>query len=801
MADSPAFVKVVDIHGRICDPATGNPLGDGQEGPGSIYHVPTSDPRGDFRIYTSRDETIPVSKMMESLREAGFQGGEIFMHTTPRPEDIDRIPSPPPPQPPRRNDGEIEASFGNIYRTECAYCWAIVCGKERQHGFKLHEIQQAASKGCSSCDVLQKGITAFADLIFPAYNTDKIRIRQEGNEKTRLLSETKDVTVCFDEYGGEVIRLAFKGSRKSNTTNSWVPDFSRIGSTTSEVKVDSRVLDTSSYATVLLIKNWIRTCSEEHHLCTIPPASALPARVLEVSNCRARLTETQGMIAPYLTLSHCWGSRPQIKLVKGNLEAMKRNIPWASLSKTFQDTIVLTWKLGYRYVWIDSLCILQDSKEDWEYHASRMAQIYSNSQLTISASSGADGAHGCFSSRLQEPYIFQSFESPPIKNPQLWCPKQLEGKDRDGCVKDFEVRLKPPHGLYQDRRPREPLLKRAWVFQEQILSPRIVHFASGELFFECTSHLTCECSGWSLRSKSHQWETRWRKAHAVLLGQDAMVPGKYFAPETRKKIFDFEAYRGLIETYTELDITEELDRLPALSGITFGRKDEYLAGIWRSILIESLHWYPVSKSLRGMMARRPCKYRAPTWSWASVEAPIRHIEKDFYKTKHSAICIAEVIDASVTLVGVDPRGRVSDGYLRIQGPMREVQVTAIGICAREGSQMDEFKKTSALISPDAIDLSLSYRGTMEDLVTYATLQSGNLEDRCYLDIPLAICRSEPAEVTVGQKLTCLMISSSVIVVLKAVPDTPGSYTRVGLFQPKKKGWQFVGNRDNSIIIK
>ena len=113
------------------------------------------------------------------------------------------------------------------------------------------------------------------------------------------------------------------------------------------------------------------------------------------------------------------------------------------------------------------------------------------------------------------------------------------------------------------------------------------------------------------------------------------------------------------------------------------------------------------------MARRPCKYRAPTWSWASVEAPIRHTKKDFYKTKHSTTCIAEVIDASVTRVGIDPRGRVSDGYLRIQGPMREVRVTAIGICEREGSKTEEFEKFAAQISPNAIDPSLSYRGRME----------------------------------------------------------------------------------------
>lgn len=795
MADPTHYVEVVDIHGRVCDPVTGNALGEGQEGPGSIFHVPVKDPRGDYQLYISKDETMDFSKHMQMLRDAGFQGGNIFMHATPRPQDIDRIPSPPPSQSSRHNDSEVGFSLGNIYRTECAYCWAILRGKERQHGFKLHEIQLAARKGCSTCDVLQRGITTFADLLFPTYNCEKVRIRQEVHEKKRLLSDSKNVTVCFDEYEAEVINLAFVASREPNMTDyTPAPD-----SATGNSKADSRILDTSSYETVSLIKNWIHTCSQEHHLCAIAPASVLPVRVLEVSNYRAKLVETKGKVAPYLTLSHCWGTKTVIRLVKDKLDDMKRDIPWTSLSRTFQDAIMLTWRLGFRYIWIDSLCILQDSKEDWEYHASRMAQIYSNSQLTISASGGADSSHGCFSSRLQEPYILQSLDSRPIFHPPLWTPKELEGKDRDGCVRRFQVTLKPRHGLYQDRRPSEPLLKRAWVFQEQILSPRIVHFASGELYFECKSHLTCECSGWSLRSESHQWETRWRKAHAVLLGQESTVPKNYFTPETRKKIFDFEAYRAMIETYTELDITEELDRLPALSGVTFGRKDEYLAGIWKSMLIESLHWYPVSKSLRGTMARRPAKYRAPTWSWASVEAPIRHRITDFYKTKHSATLVAEITHASVTLAGVDPRGRVSDGCLRIQGPMRRVQVTGIGICERKGSAKEEFQKRVAQIS-DAVDKSLAYRGKVHDLVTYATIQSGDLEGRCLLDIPLALCRSQPAEVSVGQQLVCLMISSGMSVVLKAVPHSPGSYTRVGLFEPETEGWTFRGKKDETIFI-
>jgi hypothetical protein len=566
------------------------------------------------------------------------------------------------------------------------------------------------------------------------------------------------------------------------------------------VTSDNRILETSSYATISLIKGWIRTCSEEHHQCIVPPASPLPMRILEVSNYRVKLIEAGGIIAPYCTLSHCWGRVPIIRLVKSNIEVMKIGIPWTSLSKVFQDAIMVAWRLGFRYLWIDALCILQDSVGDWEFHASRMAQIYSNSQLTISASSGADGSKGLFASRLNEPFVLHSSDSREIRNPLLWMPRKLEGTDREGCFKEFAVRLKPPHGLYQHRRPKEPLLKRAWVFQEQILSPRIIHFASGELFFECKSHLVCECSGWHLRSESYQWETRWRKAHTFLLGQKMKSSEASDTASTTRKRNEFEAYCALIETFTELEITAELDRLPALSGITFGRNDEYLAGMWRSLLVESLHWYPVSQSLPGIMARRTFDYRAPTWSWASTEAPIRHMEKDFSKTKFSARCVAQVVDASATPVGQDPRGRINSGYLRIQGPMGEARVTAIGTCERYGSAQEKTQKDFARIMSPDVDQDLSFRERIQDHCTYATLQRDGQEGRCYLDLPLCLCRTKPAEVVVGQEVSCLVISSTTVMVLKAVPKTPGSYTRVGIFCPANEGWRFEEGRNSIFII-
>jgi hypothetical protein len=563
---------------------------------------------------------------------------------------------------------------------------------------------------------------------------------------------------------------------------------------------DNRIMDTSSYATILLIKAWLRTCRDEHPQCTIPPVSALPMRVLDVANSSVKLIETGGMTGQYITLSHCWGAMPIIRLLESNIEDYKKGIPWKSLSKVFQDAVTVSWKLGFRYIWIDALCIIQDRDTDWEFHASRMAAIYSNSQLTISASRAVDGSQGCFSSRLDEPYVLHSHDSRVVQNRMLWTPLQLQGTDRDGCSKIFTIRLKTPHGLYQGRRPKEPLLKRAWVFQEQILSSRIVHFASGELYFECKSHLTCECRDWAPRSMSTQWETRWRKSHATLNSQATQLSRASETEQRALKRREFEAYRALVETYTELDITFELDRLPALSGITFGRDDEYLAGMWRSLFIESLHWYPRAKTLGNVMARRTFEYRAPTWSWASIEAPIKHIETDFYKNKHSPTLVATICDVSTTQAGLDPRGVVTTGYLRIRGPMAEAKVTAIGICEREGSHIEEMLKTTAKIMPDSVDPSRSHRDKSQDFCTYATLQFGGTEGRCYLDCPLVLSRKDPAEVSIGEEVMLLVISSYITMVLKTVPDTPGSYRRVGLFKLKEGGLVFDAGRRSIFIV-
>ncbi|KAH7152555.1 heterokaryon incompatibility protein-domain-containing protein, partial [Dactylonectria macrodidyma] len=546
--------------------------------------------------------------------------------------------------------------------------------------------------------------------------------------------------------------------------------------------------DTSTFATVSRAKEWLSTCTKHHGDCLVPARTELPSRVLVVSNHKVILRETKGEIGRYVALSHCWGRNPVVRTLRANIRDHKENIPWPALSKTFQDAIILTWRLGFHYLWIDSLCIIQDDPDDWAEQASRMAQVFSNAQLTIAASRAADGAGGCFTRYASEPFTLVETDGQvrAVTDPGAWAAfvPAPATTDRDGATRRLRIGPQIEHGL-----TRAPLLQRAWVLQEQVLSPRLLHFACGELYWECVSHVACECRGWERRAETLQSETRLRKAHGRLVelrhrhrrgGGLAATAMAAKAAEPLERSKDFEAYRTLVEQYMDLDITNDADRLPALSGITFGRPhDEYLAGMWRSMLIESLHWSP---SRRGAERRayRPATYRAPSWSWASIEGHITHVQ-DFaassYRSDDNAKPKATVIAVSCTPEGIDVRGRIKGGYLRIRGPIEEATVSkvrAAGANDRAGAD------------------------TCAELVG----KHGHIHGTCLLDVPLVSARGESAEVKKSGRVLCLQISTSAALVLKSIASPPGSYTRVGILitdEQTTHAW-FTHSRSEAVFI-
>ena len=222
---------------------------------------------------------------------------------------------------------------------------------------------------------------------------------------------------------------------------------------------------------ISLLQNWLKVCDERHydHGCDQKEEKILPKRVLDVGvtntpeNLRLRIT-TSGEKGRYMALSHRWGSGKPIRTTTHNLDLFRQNINFTELTKTFQDAVTITRKLGLRYLWIDSLCIIQegDGMRDWEEQSQLMEGIFASAYCTIAATNTVDPSQGFLGPRLGKRFI------------KLPTPVPLYvSKLRAGFSEDVE---------------QGELNKRAWVLQERALSPRIIHFVNnGPAYWECGS--------------------------------------------------------------------------------------------------------------------------------------------------------------------------------------------------------------------------------------------------------------------------------------------------------------------------
>ncbi|KAK4458532.1 heterokaryon incompatibility protein-domain-containing protein, partial [Cladorrhinum samala] len=223
---------------------------------------------------------------------------------------------------------------------------------------------------------------------------------------------------------------------------------------------------TDSDHAIAQIKAWMNDCVR-HPGCPTK-SSVMPRRVLKISQDgnKVRLHLTRGEAAPYLTLSHCWGSTGPLQTTTANIGKHLYDIPVGTLPRLFLDAVTLTARLGYQYLWIDSLCIIQDSPGDWDREASLMAAIYTHSILTIAASHAPSSASS----------LVSSLSSTAIEIASFTVHAHLATKHLP--------RLPNPTTF--------PLLTRGWVYQERLLSRRVVHFGPDELAWECHSGIQCQ---------------------------------------------------------------------------------------------------------------------------------------------------------------------------------------------------------------------------------------------------------------------------------------------------------------------
>lgn len=371
-----------------------------------------------------------------------------------------------------------------------------------------------------------------------------------------------------------------------------------------------------------IMKTWIEECNQNHDICSSYVDNFLPTRLLDLQafetgdDIRLAFLEPKDFKYPdflpdYMTLSHCWGppEKSPIMTTKENLGQRMTRISIDDLPNTFRDAVRVTRELDERYLWIDSLCIVQDDEEDWAREAAVMAEVYRNSCCTLAALSSKDSTEGC---RL-------------VPNIQETMCQFLEFDAEDDYDGTFRVRIfeREPqewHDEYGDdpyRRvgygnPNSPLRYRAWTLQEREVSRRSIHFGKGQLLWECHELKASAQLPWHHKTPEDDFE-KWPIRNALT---ESLAPNGPVAKRDR--------WYELMEDYSFRSLTKETDKLPALSGLARHFQDvfpsgKYLAGIWSTHLPAALLWRS-----EYCPARRYSAYIAPTWSWASVRGQISY---------------------------------------------------------------------------------------------------------------------------------------------------------------------------------
>jgi hypothetical protein len=424
---------------------------------------------------------------------------------------------------------------------------------------------------------------------------------------------------------------------------------------------------TEDESVTTVVQEWTDECCQLHEDCKINPSSpigflkaTLPKRVVDV---RPFHSEYQVKIVPYdgkstyLALSHRWTSGPMPDWVtrKSNVSLRNDEFHLETLGKTVQDAISATRKLGCHFIWIDSLCIVQDDEMDWTFEAANMAGIYTNAMITISADSADDDDAGFLGKRVKFGEEGGS----------------LLVRDDEQSREYLEVRLRyknqiptatPAEGeIFEIDVLSSPLSKRAWITQERILSPRILHYGKHQVFWECWSSCFAEDG-----HKFGQGTRGDRIAPFLRVLHDNSL--------TSKDIY--RAWLLVIQDYAARKLSRETDKLPALSGmariVSKRTNDAYLAGLWQGNLHMDLLWrthagYPGTKT--------PAEWRAPSWSWMAWDCQISNYILNEQRLANvrdaeppqSAIRVLEV---ETNLKTADEFGQISGANIRLRGVLR-----------------------------------------------------------------------------------------------------------------------------------
>lgn len=420
------------------------------------------------------------------------------------------------------------------------------------------------------------------------------------------------------------------------------------------------------------IKGLLSYCETEHPKCRHAELAErpLPSRVLDLQSSEGiRLLESkQGQNGRYVALSHCWGDplKMKTKLTTNTLSQMKNHISLESLSVVFRDAITVTRHLQVRYLWIDALCIIQDSKSDWETEAAQMSSIYENATLMIAASSSPGSSYSFLSPR-PSPLVGEV----PIQYTE----------PSTGLSSLLYVRPLLNNRKIMQAHMSEALQTRAWCLQERLLSQRAVYFDTWQFLWQCNTGCFPENSSEKVPKDLTIYVREFYDDHSMLpYASVRAIAGV----EIEKHTTAVDSYRisywdELLNNYGARRLTYGTDALTALAGVarcwSEVTGDRYLAGIWERYFHKELLWHFYDKQ-----PRRPARCPgAPSWSWVSVwdptiagDAPVRMGQPNVTNLLDDKK--AQLLMADMEPEGIDRFGPLKRAALHLRGWSRVVHL-------------------------------------------------------------------------------------------------------------------------------
>ncbi|KAH6714971.1 heterokaryon incompatibility protein-domain-containing protein, partial [Leptodontidium sp. MPI-SDFR-AT-0119] len=433
------------------------------------------------------------------------------------------------------------------------------------------------------------------------------------------------------------------------------------------------IFDMSEPGVIEIARGWLARCLQEHSSCLSPSRSqnlpnGQPIRLVQVDvpeKDHIQLVQTSDVRrqVEYIALSYCWGGDQLGKTFRSNIGRRRRPFSLFGQAKAVRDAVLVTRSLGLSYLWIDSLCIIQDDEKDLATELSRMGDIYETAALTLSAAKSRTSAEGFLTSSNTCGYR---------------CP--------DGQVGLIQLQ-DPKEHIYP-----EPIHRRCWTLQEHLLSSRVLVFGDTGLRWRC------RMANWF----DGPWGESDFKLEYVEKSCVLTNPAwdNVFSHDSHGATRVLREWRYLIESsYTQRHVTNPADRLPAISALAarFNRviPGRYLAGMWEAILPLELLWEA--------WHHRPDHWPAvgcdqmlpfPSWSWASM-ATGAGISIEWWQTYVPTIITLECEDIHLSLQDAEfPYGYVKQGTLKLTGQLMEVS------CISSGKDVAIFEPEEGLSWPE-----------------------------------------------------------------------------------------------------